>query len=38
VLGDLLLTLPPAVEYCQGERTDAGGGDSRILKVPVKAL
>jgi len=33
-----LLTLPPAVEYCQAERTGAGGGDSRFLRVPVKAL
>jgi hypothetical protein len=33
-----LLTLMPAVEYCQRERTGAGGGDSRFLRVPVKAL
>ena len=33
-----LLTLPPAVEYCQWERTGAGRGDSRFLRVPVKAL
>jgi hypothetical protein len=33
-----LLTLMPAVEYCQSERTGDGGGDSRFLRVPVKAL
>jgi hypothetical protein len=34
----VLLTLVPAVEYCQWERTGAGGGDSCFLRVPVKAL